>query len=198
MSGLFQEPEEATPLEPEEREGLIPSWVTHRGDLNEVEQDNILKGAAWARRGRGLTHRTLLNVSFANALHKRMFGAVWNWAGQFRKTERNIGIAAYRIPQELVSLLGDTQFWIEQKTYQFDEIALRLHHRLVAVHPYPNGNGRHARMMADLLIEQLGGQNFSWGGGSLLDTGPLREHYVSALRAADAHDIQPLIAFARS
>lgn len=198
MSNLFHEPEDATPLEPSEREGLIASWVTHRGDLNEVEQDNILKGANWAKRKRRQTYQTILTVDFVNELHKQMFGEVWVWAGKFRKTERNIGIAAYRIPQELPGVLNDVQFWIEHQTYSIDEISVRLHHRMVAVHPYPNGNGRHARMMADLLIEKLGGYAFSWGSGSLFDTGQLRDHYVSALRAADNHDIRPLVEFARS
>lgn len=198
MSNLFEEPQDATPLEPSEREGLIPSWVTHRSDLNEVEQDNILKGAAWARRKRGLSAKTILNIEFVTDLHKHMYGAVWTWAGQFRKTERNIGIAAYRIPQDLAAVLGDTLYWIENSTYPADEIAIRLHHRLVSVHPFPNGNGRHARLMADLMIEKLGGKPFSWGGGSLFNVGELRSQYVSALRAADGHNIKPLIAFART
>lgn len=198
MSTLFEEPQDATPLEPSEREGLIPSWVTHRGDLNEVEQDNILKGATWARRKRGLAVAKILSVGFVTDLHKRMFGDVWTWAGQFRRTERNIGIAAYRIPQELAAVLGDMLYWIENSTFPADEIAIRLHHRLVSVHPFPNGNGRHARMMADLLIEKLGGRPFSWGGGSLFNVGELRGQYVSTLRAADGLDINPLLVFARS
>jgi Fic-DOC domain mobile mystery protein B len=198
VSDLFQEPEDATPLDPAEREGLLVSWVTYRSDLNEVEQDNILKGAAWARRKRKQTYQTFLTVDFVNELHRQMFGEVWVWAGKFRKTERNIGIAAYRIPQELPAVLNDVQFWIEHQTYSPDEISVRLHHRLVAVHPFPNGNGRHARMMADLLIEKLGGAVFSWGSGSLFDIGQLRDHYVSALRAADNHDIRLLVEFARS
>lgn len=198
MTDLFQEPEDATPLEPQEREGLLQSWITHRKDLNEAEQENIVGGAAWARRLRRLPLDRLLSVDFMQTLHRRMFGDVWQWAGTFRTTERNIGIQAYRIATELAALLSDVRFWIEHETYPRDEIAIRFHHRLVAIHPFPNGNGRHARLAADLLVERLGGEPFSWGGGSLADVGELRARYVAALRAADDHDIGPLLEFARS
>jgi Fic-DOC domain mobile mystery protein B len=198
VSDLFQEPDDATPLEPDERQGLLQSWITHRRDLNEAEQENILKGAAWARGRRNRNPRDLLNDGFARSLNKRMFGDVWKWAGTYRRTERNIGIAANRIPVDLPMMFDDVRYWTEHKAYPPDEIAVRLHHRLVAIQPFPNGNGRHARLMADLLIERLGGEPFSWGGGSLADTGELRARYVAALRAADNHDIGPLLAFARS
>ena len=198
MTDLFQEPEDATPLEPQEREGLLQSWITHRKDLNEAEQENILEGAAWARGRRRLPLDRMISVDFMQTLHKRMFGDVWQWAGTFRTTERNIGIQAYRIATELAALLSDVRFWIEHETYPRDEIAIRFHHRLVAIHPFPNGNGRHARLAADLLVERLGGEPFSWGGGSLADVGELRARYVAALRAADDHDIGPLLEFARS
>ena len=198
MTDLFQEPEDATPLEPQEREGLLQSWITHRKDLNEAEQENIVEGAAWVHRLRRLPLDRLLSVDFMQTLHKRMFGDVWQWAGTFRTTERNIGIQAYRIATELAALLSDVRFWIEHETYPRDEIAIRFHHRLVAIHPFPNGNGRHARLAADLLVERLGGEPFSWGGGSLADVGDLRARYVAALRAADDHDIGPMLEFARS
>ncbi len=198
MSDLFQEPDDATPLTPAERDGLRPSWITTRRDLNEAEQDNIVKGAAWARRLRGRDAVSLLDDRFALELHKRMFQDVWKWAGAYRQTERNLGIEPYRIPIEVRTLFDDVRYWIANKTYPPDEIAVRLHHRLVAIHPFPNGNGRHTRLMADLLIEKLGGQSFSWGGGVLTDEGELRDRYIATLKAADNHDIGPLLAFARS
>ncbi|UGY30434.1 mobile mystery protein B (plasmid) [Bradyrhizobium barranii subsp. apii] len=198
MTDLFQEPDDATPLTPAERDGLRQSWITHRRDLNEAEQENIVQGAAWARRRRGLTAPHLLDDGFARRLHGRMFGDVWEWAGAYRQTERNIGVAAYRIAPDLAALFDDVRYWIEHDTYPADEIAARFHHRLVSIHPFPNGNGRHARLMADLLIEKLGGALFSWGGGSLADVGELRARYVATLQAADGHDIRPLLAFARS
>jgi Fic-DOC domain mobile mystery protein B len=140
----------------------------------------------------------MLSEDFIRALHKRMFGDVWEWAGTFRTTERNIGVGAYRIGAELAGLLSDVRYWIEHETYQPDELAIRFHHRLVAIHPFPNRNGRHARLAADLLIERPGGERFSWGGGGLGDVGELRARYVTALRAADNHDIAPLMEFART
>ncbi|MBI3205196.1 MAG: mobile mystery protein B [Myxococcales bacterium] len=198
MTDLFREPDDATPLAHEEREELLQTWVTNRRDLNEAEQENILKGGIWARRSRGLTAAGLLEDSFARTLHKRMFGDVWRWAGTQRKTERNVGVEAHRISVELATMFDDARYWVEHATHPPDEIAVRLHHRLVAIHPFPNGNGRHARLMADLLIEKLGGEPFSWGGGSLVDVGELRRRYVAALQAADDHELGPLLAFARS
>ena len=198
MTDLFQEPEDATPLEAEEREQLLQTWITSRADLNIAEQENIIDGAAWARNRRSRRPADMLNPDFAIMLHKQMFGDVWKWAGTYRTTARNLGIDAYRIGTEVPQLMGDVRYWVENKTYQPDEIVVRFHHRLVAIHPFPNGNGRHSRLMADLLIERLGGASLSWGGGSLTDTGELRRQYVDALRAADNHDIGPLLTFARS
>jgi len=157
MTDLFQEPDDATPLAPEERDALLQTWITDRDDLNEAEQDNIVKGAAWAARQRGKPV-DLLNEDFAKSLHGQMFGEVWQWAGSYRQTERNIGIEAFRIPAEMPSMFADARYWIEHETYPPDEIAVRLHHRLTAIHPWPNGNGRHARLMADLLAQRLGRQ----------------------------------------
>jgi Fic-DOC domain mobile mystery protein B len=131
-------------------------------------------------------------------LHRRMLGDVWRWAGKFRTSERNIGIAHWEIPVALRILLEDTKAWIGYKTYPPDEIAVRFHHRLVQIHPFPNGNGRHSRLMADLLVMQLGGERFSWGRESLGDAGEVRTSYIKALKAGDDHDIGPLLAFARS
>lgn len=199
MSDLFQEPDDATPLVPAERDGLKLTWITTRADLNAAEQDNIDAGAAWAFRSR---RANILTVAFSIALHRQMFGQVWDWAGHYRTTERNIGIAPYRIGTETAQLFDDAAFWVANETYEPDELAVRLHHRLVFVHPFPNGNGRHARMMADLLIRRIGAPPFSWGSnrddGVIHDIGELRKRYVSALRAADGNDYEPLIAFARS
>jgi Fic-DOC domain mobile mystery protein B len=198
VSDAFQEPEDATLLEPEERAGLVQSWITSRHDLNLAEQDNIIKALAWARRSRRARPDAILSADFARNLHRRMFGEVWRWAGQYRTSARNIGVDAWRIAAELPALFDDVGYWAANQTYAPDEIAIRLHHRLVFIHPFPNGNGRHARLLADMLIEQMGGKAFSWGGGQLQSTSELRAHYIAALRAADAHDILPLLAFARS
>lgn len=198
MTDLFQEPDDATPLDPGQRDGLLQTWITNRRDLNEAEQENIVKGLTWARRRRPRKPIALLNDEFARTLHKRMFGDVWKWAGTYRRNERNIGIKANRLVADMPTMLDDVRYWVEHNTYPHDEIAARLHHRLTQIHPFPNGNGRHARMMADLLIERLGEKPFSWGGGSLADIGIVRAHYVAALKAADDHDIGPLMIFVRS
>jgi Fic-DOC domain mobile mystery protein B len=195
MSDLFEQPDEAaTPLTPEEMRDLIPSHIAYRRELNEAEQENIVRAQAWALNRR----RHLLTEKFVKDLHRQMLGDVWRWAGKFRTTERNIGIAFFEIPVALRHLLDDTKAWIEYRTYPPDEIAVRLHHRLVQIHPFPNGNGRHARLTADLLAMRLGRERFSWGRESLRDAGAMRHRYIAALQAADNHDIGPLVAFARA
>jgi Fic-DOC domain mobile mystery protein B len=195
MTGPLDERDDAaTPLSAEERDGLVPSYITLRGELNEAEQANILEAEGWALARK----RNVLDERFLNNLHKRMFGNVWRWAGRYRKTGKNVGVDAYRIPHELRHLIDDCHFWIEKDTYESDEIAARFHHKLVWVHPYPNGNGRHARMATDLLLISLGCKRFSWGSANLVDPGETRDHYIAALRAADYHNIRPLLEFVRS
>ncbi|MGE5502012.1 MAG: mobile mystery protein B [Ignavibacteriales bacterium] len=193
---LFEADDDAnTPLMPSEREGLIPTYIATRAELNEAEQANINEADRWAfsrRRGDVLTPQFLLQ------LHRRMLGRVWRWAGRLRATERNIGIAPYLIETELRRLTDDARFWVDHQSFEPDEIAVRFHHRLVAIHPFANGNGRHSRLAADLLIVQLGGRRFTWGRANLVTAATTRRQYVQALRAADGHDIRPLLAFARS
>jgi len=191
---LFEEPDDATPLTHEESRELIPAHIAYRSELNEAEQENIARAQDWAL-GR---KRDLLTEKFILDLHKRMLGEVWKWAGKFRKSERNLGILFYEIPAALRQLLDDTKAQIEYKSCPPDEIAVRFHHRLVAIHPFPNGNGRHARLMADLLVMRLERERFSWGRESLRDAGDLRHRYIFALKVADNHDIGPLLTFARS
>ena len=191
---LVDQDNASTPLSPEEQEGLVPSYITRRSELNEAEQANIVDAEEWAFK----RQRDTLSEKFLNDLHKRMFGRVWKWAGQYRRTGKNIGVDAYRIPIELRNLLDDTRFWIEHGTYEPDEIVARFHHRLVWIHPFPNGNGRHARTAADLLLVAMGGPRFTWGRENLVDASETRHAYVDALRAADAHDYGPLLAFVRS
>jgi Fic-DOC domain mobile mystery protein B len=148
-----------------------------RSELNEAEQANILEAEDWAF----ARNRDVLGEGFMNDLHKRMYGNVWRWAGQYRTSGKNIGVDAYRIPTELRQLLDDCRYWIGHDTYEPDEIAARLHHKLVWIRPYPNGNGRHARLAADLLLTSLGRARFSWGGDSLIGASELRARYVAAL-----------------
>lgn len=184
----------STPLTEEEREQLIPSYITLRHELNEAEQANILEAGDWAFSRK----RDVLSERFLDNLHRRIFRRVWRWAGQHRTSDKNIGIDAYRIPPEFCQLLDDCRYWIDNATYETDEIAARFHHRLVLIHVYPNGNGRHARLAADVLLVALGSPPFSWGRVNLVDAGKTRSAYVAALRAADKHNIGPLLEFVRS
>ena len=194
MTDLFTEPRGGTPLEPEEREGLLLTWVITRDDLNAAEAENIVAGAAWARRHRG----DILTDGFIRELHRRMLGDVWVWAGRYRQTARNFGVEWYQIGVETHALLDDIRYWCEKQTYALNEIAVRLHHRLVLIHPFPNGNGRHSRLMADTLAVRLGLSPFSWGRSDLTNAGEVRDRYISALHYADRCDLGPLLEFAQS
>jgi len=183
-----------TELTEEEREELIPSYIALRNELNEAEQANILEAQEWAFARK----RDVLEEKLLNKLHKRMYGNVWGWAGNYRTSGKNIGIDTYRIPTELRQLLDDCRYWIENETYEPDEIAARFHHRLVSIHCYPNGNGRHARLAADLLLKSMGQERFSWGGKNLVDLSETRKRYIAALQEADGNDIRSLLEFVRS
>ncbi|WP_374545240.1 mobile mystery protein B [Rhodoblastus sp.] len=192
---LFQHDDEAnTPLTAEEREQLIPSYITLRHELNEAEQVNIGEALRWAMSRK----RDVLDQEFLSNLHRRMFGDVWRWAGHHRTTARNIGVDAYRIATDVRQAIDDARYWVDHQTFPPDEIAVRFSHRLVAIHPFPNGNGRFSRLVGDFLARQLGRPAFTWGRMNLIDAGETRARYVAALRAADNHDIAPLVAFARS
>jgi Fic-DOC domain mobile mystery protein B len=184
----------AIPLDADELACLIPKHITTQGELNEWEQLNILQGEAWARRQR----KEILDEGFVRQLHKQLFGETWSWAGNFRKSDKNIGAEWQQVGVKLHDLFKDVHYQIDHATYPPDEIAARFHHRLVAIHPFPNGNGRHARMMADLLIQRLGQPRFTWGSKSLSEETETRSRYIAALRAADGGNIQPLLAFVRS
>jgi Fic-DOC domain mobile mystery protein B len=192
---LFDRDDDAnTPLAAEEREQLIPSYITLRHELNEAEQINIGAALRWAAARR----RDVLDRDFLSELHQRMFGDVWRWAGQYRTTASNIGVEAYRIAMDVQQAIDDALYRVEHATYPSDEIAVRFSHRLVAIHPFPNGNGRFSRLVGDLLASQLGQPAFTWGQINLANAGETRARYVEALRAADNHDIGPLLLFARS
>ncbi len=192
----FEYPEGATPLDPDEAEGLLLPHITNRSELDRWEQDNIAEAEAWAFRRK---QKDLLCEEFARRLHRKMYGNVWRWAGDFRRTGKNIGVECWSIGPELRNLLADVATWIEFGSYPPDEIAARFHHRLVSIHLFPNGNGRHARLMTDLLFVQvLGRPRFTWGRENLVRAGDCRQRYIGALRAADRHDYAPLLGFVRS
>ncbi|MBM3430451.1 MAG: mobile mystery protein B [Bacteroidetes bacterium] len=187
-----------TPLSEEEKDGLkIPS-ITTREELDEFEQLNVEKAIQWTF-GKKIKAEELLSEKFIKDLHKRMYGEVWKWAGSFRNSEKNIGIKSYLIPVQLKQLLDDAQFWFQNNTFPPVEIAIRFKHELVSIHCFPNGNGRHSRLMADLILEKLFGEQFlSWGSSNLVNVTDKRKEYISALKLADKRQIEPLISFAKS
>lgn len=190
---IFADPEGATPISPEEQEELIPDHITTREQLNEWEQTNILQAQEWAF---GRSHDDVLSVSFLRELHRRMFDRTWTWAGQFRSTETNIGVAPHRIRGELVDVCRDIEYWIENDEFPVPKAAARYHHDLVSVHPFPNGNGRHARLAADVLLDRLGYPRFDWGGQEeLYGDSDRRTRYLEALRSADDRDYGQLYKF---
>ena len=194
MNGHHPEPDDATPLTPEEREGLIPSHVTLHRELNELEQQNILEADAWVFSRK----RDPTSEAFVRNLHRRMFGDVWRWAGTYRTSNKNIGVERDQIQLRLYEALDNIRYWIEHETFPADEIAVRFHHALVFIHPFLNGNGRWSRLMADIVAVQLGRPRFTWGSSHLRAADEVRKIYIEALKSADDHDFAGLIAFARS
>lgn len=185
-----------TPLSPEELADLIPNLAT-KEELNEWERENILRAREWAV-GDRTSATDLASDEYVRKLHVKMFNQTWKWAGEYRRSEKNIGIPFHEIRERLMALLGDVRYWMENNTHPPDEIAVRLHHRLVLIHPFPNGNGRHARLIADVIAMKLGRPAFTWGSANLVKEGEARTRYLEAIRAADNGDIQPLLTFARS
>ncbi len=197
---MFEYSAEATPLDPDEMEGLIPTHIVNRGQLDELEQANIVAAQIWLSTAR---INKINEDGNLRKLHNKMFGQVWRWAGTFRSTAKNIGIDAYQIAPELRNLCEDVDTWIKYSSYDADEIAARFHHKLLFIHPFPNGNGRHARLATDgLLIKHLEKSAFTWGRASIgkgIDKeGEVRSQYINALREADRGDYQALLTFVRS
>jgi len=194
MSAIMDEPDGATPLDPDELEGLKQRHVTTRGELNELEQTNIEAGLLWLARRR---QTAILTDEFLRELHRRLFGDVWRWAGIYRLREKNIGVVPHQISVQVRQLLGNAQYWAENGVYAPLEAAARFHHELVRIHPFPNGNGRHARISADIfLAEAFKRPPIDWARGTdLANNSDRRVAYIAALRAADGNDFDPLLTF---
>ena len=187
----------ATLLDLDEAEGLLPSHITMQRELNAWEQVNIARADAWAMSRRKRRTTTVLSTAFAEQLHRRMFDQTWTWAGAYRKTDKSLGLRASHVRVALRERLADATLWLVDQVYDVDEIAARLHYQLVVVHPWPNGNGRWSRLMADAFLHAEQRPRFTWGGATLDRTTEAREDYLSALRLADRGDLQPLLSFMR-
>ena len=187
-----------TPLEEEEKEGLLIPSIATRGELDEFEHQNIERAIQWTLT-RSFPAQIIFTADFVQLLHRKMFADVWKWAGEFRNTNKNIGKDKLTIPTELRYLLDDAQFWVNNAAYTPDEIAIRFKHRLVNIHCFPNGNGRHSRLMADIIIEKIFKLPvFSWGGRNTGILTDIRATYLTAIKLADRGDYHSLLAFARS
>lgn len=187
-----------TPLDEDEKDGLLIKSISTRGELDEFEQQNIEDAIQWSLT-RKFKLEQILSESFIQDLHRKMYGRVWSWAGKFRKTNKNIGVDKQEIAIALRTLLDDAKYWVEHNIYEPDEVAIRIKHRIVSIHCFPNGNGRHSRMIADLVIEKIYKQSvFSWGGANLSDNLDIREQYLTAIRKADKGEYDLLMKFARS
>ena len=187
-----------TPLDEDEKEGLLIKSIATRGELDEFEQQNIEDAIQWSLT-RKFKSEQILSETFILALHKKMYKNVWRWAGEYRKTNKNIGVDKLEIPVALRSLIDDASYWLENNVYEPDEFALRFKHRLVSIHCFPNGNGRHSRMIADIIIEKIYQLPvFSWGSKSLADENDSRKNYLIAIRKADKGDLELLLKFARA
>lgn len=195
MNMKFEYASGATPLDPDESIGLIPSHITTQGQLNEWEAVNILKAENWLTNS---NYEDFLTMDFVQLLHKKMFDDTWNWAGTFRKTLKNIGVEPFNIPTNLKILLDDTAYQVIHNTYPIDEIAYRFHHRLVLTHPFPNGNGRHSRLITDVLLTKAGQSRFTWGKQHLEKESITRTQYIAALQNADKGNYTLLAKFVRS
>lgn len=185
-----------TPLDPDEMDGLLIPIIATQGELDEFEQQNIEKAIQWSM-SRSFKADLVFSEEFIQRVHSKMFGDVWSWAGKFRKTNKNMGVDWWKIPHELKILIDDAVYWYKHDIYPPDEMAIRFKHRLVSIHCFPNGNGRHSRLMADIIIEKIfKKQIFTWGGQNLTKKGEARIVYLQALKAADLGAYSPLLEFA--
>ena len=194
----FKNNKAQSPIDKEEKEGLKIRTISTRKELDEFEQANIEKAVEWTLKRR-IPMERILSLDFIREVHRQMFSDLWEWAGVFRKTNKNIGVDKYLIEQHIKVLIDDCGYWINNETYGSDEIAIRFKHRLVSIYPFPNGNGRHSRLFADILISHgFGEPVFTWGGKGLTGQNMTRSKYLEAIHLADQGDIKPLVTFARS
>lgn len=188
-----------TPVDADDAQYLTAAYasIATRGELNDAEADNITDALLWLG-DQTLTTADVLSQTFLRELHRRMFGEVWSWAGQTRRRETTIGVAPAQIQERLQILMGDTAYWVDHQTFPASEISIRFHHLLVSIHPFVNGNGRHARLAAGALADSLGlgPDHLSWGARGGLPVAEARRRYLSALRSADRGDYSALLEIA--
>lgn len=186
-----------TPLDEDEKDGLLINSISTRGELDEFEQQNIESAIQWILT-RKFKNEQIFTEAFIQDLHKRMYGKVWSWVGKYRRTNKNIGVDKLQIPIDLKALLDDAMYWITNEVFPPDEVAIRFKHKLVSIHCFPNGNGRHSRLMADIIIEKIYNQPvFTWGGANSSNENDIRDKYLRAIKAADKGEFSLLLEFVR-
>lgn len=200
INPTFEMPEGATPLDPDEIQGLLIDTISTQAELNFAEQQSIIESSKWIFE---TNHKNILTDQFFKNLHKKMFQSVWNWAGKYRTTNKNIGVDPYKIPIEIKKLCDDCEYWIQNNTYDWNEIAARFHHKVVWIHPFSNGNGRFSRILTDILLKRHKQSALTWGRNTFSkddfsSESALRTEYILSLREADNKKFQKLIQFIKS
>lgn len=189
---------DGTILSDKEKDGLLIPTITTREELDEFEQQNIEKAVEFYLLRRKYKAEAILTEKYVFNVHKRMLGDVWDWAGTIRKTNKNLGIDLFQISPRLHQLLENCKYWIEHKTFSEEEIALRFKHEIVSIHVFPNGNGRHSRLMGDIIMKHIFKKPiFSWGQKDLVYKNEVRDNYIDALRKADNGDFTSLLGFSK-
>lgn len=183
----------ATPID--DISDLIPTHITTRSELNEWEAANILKAV---QKYLTAKKRRAIDIDWLKKVHKDMFDETWKWAGKFRKSNFNLGSDWHNIQEEMAKLIGDLNYWRTQtgELGEFEQ-SVWLHHRLVKIHPFVNGNGRHARLVADCFLYSHGHKLPIWPDKQLIDASEVRKEYITALQAADKGDYGLLESFTR-
>lgn len=200
LTSHFETPSGATPLNADELKGLLIDTISTQAELNFAEQQSIIESSKWIY---STNHKNILSDIFFRKLHRKMFESIWDWAGIYRASEKNIGIEPYKIAGEIKKLCDDCEYWIKHNTFDWPELAARFHHKVVWIHPFANGNGRFARILTDILLKEHRQLLLSWGrntfnGDDFMSESKLRAEYIASLREADNKKFQRLIEFIKS
>ena len=173
--------------------GLLHRHLTTQEELNALEFANINQAMGKYLLGSLTEKKAPFTLEWLFQVHREMFEEVWDWAGKPRNTEFKIGVLPAQIPSFLKQLLDDLKYWEGQTTMEPIEIASHLHHRLVQIHPFENGNSRWARLLTNIYLKKQGLPLVQWPEGSLGQEGDIRDCYIDALKAADRGDSGALI-----
>jgi Fic-DOC domain mobile mystery protein B len=172
--------------------GLKIKGIRTRKELNILEAENIRNVVVKYLAVKPSRRTARFDVAWARRLHKEMFGDVWKWAGQFRTEDLNIGVAWHQVETSLQNLLDDLKCWLQHGTGLLDQ-AVMLHHRAVQIHPFRNGNGRWARMLANIWLRRHDHPPTEWPEETVGAQSTIRDEYIKAIRLADEGDYGPLM-----